>query len=194
VKPQDAALGFRVKSGWAVAVLLAGTTRYPALCDVRRIDLSDPRVPETRQPYHAATGKLETDSRKLTERVDIVRRIAEKSIAELLATYRQKDYRIRRAAIVVGSDLNPDFIANPHIRAHAFEGQLFRSVLKECLRTNGIEADVLRERDAYGEAAVKLKQRSESVRSMVRAFGLKTQSPWRAEQKLAAVAAWLALR
>ena len=49
MKLQSAALGFRVKSGWAVAVLLTGPARLPQLCDVQRIDLFDPRLPETRQ-------------------------------------------------------------------------------------------------------------------------------------------------
>ena len=43
MKRQPAALGFRVKSGWAAEVLLTGPARSPQLCDVRRIDLSDPR-------------------------------------------------------------------------------------------------------------------------------------------------------
>jgi len=51
VKAEPAAPGFHIKSGWATAVLLAGPIRSPALRDNRTIDLSDPRVPETRQPY-----------------------------------------------------------------------------------------------------------------------------------------------
>ncbi len=117
-----AALGFRVKSGWAAAVLLTGSARLPQLCDVQRIDLSDPRLPETRQPYHAAMGRLETDTRKINRRVDVVRRIAEKSIAKLLAGYRQQNFTIKRAALVVGSRIDPASVANAHIRAHALEG------------------------------------------------------------------------
>lgn len=194
VKPQTAALGFRVKSGWAAAVLLTGPARSPRLCDVRRIDLSDPRLPETRQPYHAAMGKLEMDTRKVNRRVDAVRRIAEKSIATLLASYRQKPYAVRRAALVVGSQIDPDLIANPHIRAHAFEGRLFRSVLEESLQAHGVHTQVLMERDAYGHAAVKLKRSDENVRRVIQNLGRTTDAPWRAEQKLAALAAWLARR
>src|SRR5436305_1889016 len=68
-KPRAAAFGLRVKSGWAAAVLLTGTARSPQLCDVRRIELSDPQHPETRQPYHAAMGRLERDARKINQRV-----------------------------------------------------------------------------------------------------------------------------
>jgi hypothetical protein len=194
MKPRAAAFGFRVKSGWAVAVLLTGPARSPRLCDARRIDLSDPQLPETRQPYHAAMGKLETDKKKINQRVHMVRCIAERSIATLLASYRQNGYTIGRAALVVGSEIDPDSIANPHIRAHAFEGRLFRSVLEECLETHRIRTDVLIERDAYARAAAQLKQSSDDVRRVIQNLGRFGKAPWRAEQKLAALAAWLALR
>jgi hypothetical protein len=193
MKPQPAALGFRVKSGWAAAVLLTGPAHSPQLCDVRRIELSDPRFPETRQPYHAAMGKLETDTSKINRRVRVVRSIAQKSIAILVAGYRQHGCRISRAALVVGSQIDPGSIANPHIRAHAFEGQLFRSVLEEALQGYRIRTEVLIERDAYAQGATKLKESNEDVRRMIQNFGLAAQGPWRAEQKLAALAAWLAL-
>jgi hypothetical protein len=191
--PQPAALGFRVKSGWAAAVLLTGPGRSPQLCDVRRIDLSDPRLPETRQPYHAAMGKLETDTTKINRRVRVVRSIAQQSIATLIAAYRGNGYAITRAALVVGSQVDPDSIANPHIRAHAFEGQLFRSVLGEALQAHRIRTEVLIERNAYAEGAVKLKESNEYVRRVIQNFGQATQGSWRAEQKLAAIGAWIAL-
>jgi hypothetical protein len=189
-----AALGFRVKSGWAAAVMLKGSARSPQLCDVQRIDLSDPQLPETRQPYHASMGRLETDTKKISGRVDIVRRITKKSIAKLLAGYRQQNFTIKRAALVVGSQIDPRSVANAHIRAHALEGQLFRSVLQQSLHGNGIRTEVLLEREAYGKAQVELKQSNENVRRMIQNFGRDAKASWRAEQKLAALAAWLALR
>jgi hypothetical protein len=129
-----AALGFRVKTGWAAAVLLKGSARSPQFCDVQRIDLSDPRLPETRQPYHAAIGRPETDTRKINRRVRVMRRIAQRSIATLLAGYRQQTFKIKRAALVVGSQIDPASVANPHVRAHALEGRLFRSRLKNLCR------------------------------------------------------------
>jgi hypothetical protein len=192
-KPRAAAVGLRVKSGWAAAVLLTGTARSPQLFDVRRIELSDPQHPETRQPYHAAMGKLERDARKINQRIDVVRGIAQQSIATLLAGYRQQNFRIRRAALVVGSQIDPDSIANPHIRAHAFEGRLFRSVLEESLRAHRIRASILIERHAYAHAVEELKQTNQNVRRKIQNFGREMETPWRAEQKLAAVAAWLAL-
>src|SRR6476659_9472936 len=84
IKAQTAALGFRVKSGWAAVVLLTDTANSVQLSNVSRIELCDPRHPETRQPYHAATGKLETDSTKLSQRERVVRNISQQSLTRLL--------------------------------------------------------------------------------------------------------------
>jgi hypothetical protein len=190
VNSENAALGFRVKSGWAAVVLLTGSAGSAQVRDSRLLDLSDPRFPETRQPYHAAMGKLETDKRTVNRRVRVVRSIAQQSISTLFADYRQEGYAIRRAILVVGSQVNPASIANPHIRAHAFEGELFRSALEEALEAHRIRTAVLIERNIYAKAAVQLKKSSDQLRHLIQTFGRPTKGPWRAEQKLAA---WLAL-
>jgi hypothetical protein len=66
-------------------------------------------------------------------------------------------------------------------------------VLEETLQSNDLRTEIFVERDAYAQAASKFKQSNESVRRVIRNFGRAAQGPWRAEQKLAALAAWLAL-
>ena len=197
IKAQTAGLGFRVKSGWAAVVLLARPAHSPRLLDVGRIELCDPQLPETRQPYHAAMGKLETDSTKLDRREHVVRSISRQSLTRLFKGYRQKGYRIKRAALVVGSQIDPSTIANPHIRAHALEGWLFRGSIEQSLHDLGIRTDVLLERDAYACVAARLKQPRDDVWRAIHNLGgslRSTAGSWRAEQKLAAVAALFALR
>ena len=192
VKAETAAAGFRVKSGWAAAALLTGPIGSPVLYESRAIDLSDPRVPETRQPYHADFGELETDARKTNRRADIVRRKTAQSITELLLNSRRKGYSITSACLVVGSQIDPATIANPHIRAHALEGQLFRSALEQALKAHGIQTCIILERDAYATVAARLKRSINEVRRTVQDLGRTIEGSWRAEQKLAAVAAWFA--
>jgi hypothetical protein len=196
-KTQSAAIGFRVKSGWAAFVLLTDTAHSLQLADVSRIELCDPRLPETRQPYHAAMGKLETDSTKLSRRECVVRSISQQALTRLLKGYQQKGFRIRCAALVVGSQIDPSNIANPHIRAHALEGRLFRSAVAETLQHHEIRTEVLLERDAYLSAAARLKQSSDDLKRAIQNLGRSAPAkgrPWRAEQKLAALAALFALR
>ena len=195
-KSQTAALGFRVKSGWAAVVLLTGTVRSPQPSDIGRIELCDPQRPETRQPYHAAMGELETDSARLNRRERVVRGISQESLTRLLNCYRQKRFQISRAALVVGSQIDPARIANPHIRAHVLEGRLFRSVIEQVLHDHEIRTELLLERDTYASVAARLTQSSDDLEQAIRDFGLSAAAkggPWRAEQKLAALAALFVL-
>ena len=157
------------------------------------IDLSDPRFPETRQPYHAAMGQLEMDTTQINRRTDIVRRVTKHSVAKLLADCRRKDYAITRTSLVIGSQLDPATIANPRIRAHALEGHLFCSALEYAFHAHGIRTAILLERDAYVRAAARLKKSSIDLRQTIRNFRRFSEGPWRAEHKLAAVGAWVAL-
>ncbi len=194
VKAETAALGFRVKSGWAAVVLLTGPVGSPVLRDNRMIDLSDSRIPETRQPHHATFGQLETDAKKINRRTNIVHRVTKQSVTKLLAEHQRKGYAITRASLVVGSQLDPATIANLHIRAHALEGQLFRSALEQALNSHKIRTAILLERDAFSNAAVELKKSTDGVRRMIQELGRFTDVPWRVDQKLAALGAWLVLR
>jgi hypothetical protein len=175
---------------------LTGTAHSPQPFGVNRVELSDPQTPETRQPYHAAMEKMETDSAEVNRRERVVRCIAQQSLTTLLNGYQQKGFRIRRAALVVGSKIGPAAIANPHIRAHALEGRLFRSAVEQALQDHEIRTDVLLERDAYACVAARLKQSSDNVKRAIQALGRSappTGGSWRAEQKLAALAALFAL-
>src|SRR5204862_7305906 len=70
------ALGFRVKSGRAVAVALGETAASPELLVNTVVALGDPAVPETKQPYHAGFGTARDDPESVERLVVIVRRCA----------------------------------------------------------------------------------------------------------------------
>jgi hypothetical protein len=193
MKTRQAALGFRVKSGWATSVLLTGSVQTPELCDSRVIELSDPHDRTTRQPYHAGMGRLETNAVELKRRTQSVNRTTKKAVAVLLQRFPDNGYRIRRAGLVAGSQINPDKIANPHIRAHALEGRLFQTTLETALRSQGVRCSVFTERNAYAEAANILGQSPERIKLAIATLGRSQKGPWRADQKLAALAAWVSL-
>src|SRR5438132_1703091 len=186
-------LGFRVKSGSAVSILIDGSVRSPHLCESQVINLSDPRNPETRQPYHAAMGVLETNASKLERRMQSIRRATEKSIVDLFKRCTDNGYAIRRAALVVGSVIDPDSIANPHIRAHALEGRLFRTTLEAALQSRGIQCAIFIEHDTYPTASNLLRQSRTQIQRTLAHLGRSVNGPWRADEKLAALAAWMSL-
>jgi hypothetical protein len=189
----DAALGFRVKSGWATAVLIAGPMQSPQVLDRRTIDLCDPAIPESRQPYHARMGTLETDEPKLARRRKVVIQAANRSVAKLLCDYRTAAHPIRAAGLVVGSDIDPAKITNPHIRAHALEGRLFRTALEDALRSDGLSCLVIVERNAYTRPAEILGLTEEDLKRTIAQLGRSLGGPWRSDEKTASLAAWMAL-
>ena len=182
-----------MKSGWAVSILISGSARSPHLCESDAVNLSDPRNPEMRQPYHAAMGRLETNVTKLQRRAQSVRRATEQSIVDLLKRCADNGYAIRRAALVVGSMIDPDSIANPHIRAHALEGRLFRTTLETALQSREIQYAIFIERDTYAAASKLLGQSRTQIQRTLAHLGRSVNGPWRADQKLAALAAWMSL-
>jgi len=189
----QAAVGFRVKSGFAIAVLLAGPVESPEVLDRRVVDLSDRDVPESRQPYHARMGQLETDEAKVQRRRKVIVQAAQRSVPELIKEYRDAGRKIRGAGLVVGSEIDPAKITNPHIRAHALEGLLFRTVLGEALQSCGLSFVVVTERNIYKDASTTLGQSEADLKRELATLGRDRAGPWRADEKTACLAAWLAL-
>ena len=191
-KPERAAAGFTVKSGWTSAVLIGGTPASPRLIDSRRVEISDPDIPDAKQPYHAGFGTARDAGAELKRLVSSVRSYGRKSIAAVIRDY-QKRASVAAAGVVVGSLVDPKTIGNDHIRIHALEGQLFREVLIGGVERNGVRCSVWRERDLYGVAEKQLQIADTVLRRRLTALAEGIEGGWRAEQKAAALAAWMLL-
>jgi hypothetical protein len=185
------ALGFTVKSGWASAVLLTLADDGPGVIDSRRLELSDPEVPAARQPYHDGFGTARAAGPALDALVSSVERFGHDSVTRLVGEHRANGHTPRRVGIVVGSTTDPAGIANDHIRIHALEGRLFRKAIEEAIRALGLPCTVYRERDLRAAAATKLERTEGAVLKAITMLGKSVDGPWRAEQKAAAIAAWL---
>jgi hypothetical protein len=190
--PDRAAAGFTVKSGWACAVLIGGTPATPRLLDSRRVEISNPDIPDAKQPYHAGFGTARQAGDELKRLVSSVKSYGRKSVSAVIREY-QKRTSIAVAGVVVGSLIDPKTIGNDHIRIHAMEGQLFRDVLIDGAERGGVMCSVWRERDLYGLAEKQLKIAEPVLRKRLTALGHDIAGGWRAEQKAAALAAWMVL-
>jgi hypothetical protein len=186
----DAAIGFRVKSGWATAVLLSGLAASPRISARSIVELSDPHTPDSRQPYHAGVGQAQTDEATVERLIRATERYAHRSIGEVIARYRASGHSLGGAAIVVGRDVDPERIANLHIRAHASEGRLFRTVVEAACKQCQVPSAVVLERNVYSMASQALAMSEDGLRRAVTELGKPLGGPWRADEKLAAAAAW----
>jgi hypothetical protein len=193
-KVAPAALGLRVKSGWAMAALVSGPIPSPRLLFCKSALLSDPKEPNSKQPYHVALGLPEREAAVVLRKLrKVVADVAKQSVEALLKEAADADHAIRSAAVVVGSVVDPASLHNEHIRAHALEGQLFRTVLEDALRLHGISCAVLLEKTAYATAATALRKTPAEAKRIAASLGESHEAPWRAEEKLAALAAWMCL-
>jgi hypothetical protein len=188
-----AAIGLTVKSGWAAVVLLTGSPTSPRVVDSSRIDLSDPAIPESRQPYHAGFGTARDGGPELSRLLRSVRQFGRQSVTGLIRQYRIAGHQLAGAGVVVGSMIDPAQIVNDHIRIHALEGQLFRTVVEDAAVRNRLPCSIWRERDLYAVAAAVVKQPERRLRDALAALRRGVAGSWRAEQKTAALAAWLVL-
>jgi hypothetical protein len=188
------AVGFRVKSGWAMAALVAGPTTSPTLLDVRRVQLSDPSVPGSVQPYHAGLDPSKADGAEtVAHLVEAVRRFGKKAVADLLKEYGTGRRRLIGAGVVVGSQVDPATIKNGHIRAHAEEGRMFRLVVVDSAETLGLQPTVIAEKNLFAEASKVLQRPVSALRKDLIVLGGNVTGSWRSEEKCAALAAWMAL-
>lgn len=193
-KPIPAALGFRVKSGWAMAVLLTRSRREPQLVMCREVLLSDPNVPQSKQPHHAALTLPQEEGRLATHRLRaVVRSAAAKSVKELFKEAEALHYEVKGAALVVGSLADPAKLHNEHIRAHGLEGELFRTVLEDAFRHRKIACESFLEKGAYETAARELQKTAAQLKREIGSLGESHDGSWRAEEKLAALGALVVL-
>jgi hypothetical protein len=188
-----AALGLRIKSGWAMAALLGGPSEAPRLLDRCKVDLSDPADPELRQPYHAARGVGLAEGDTLARRLQAIEDFSQQSLSRMVGEYERAGNALCGAGLVVGSDVDPARIGNQHIRAHALEGRLFRRVVEAAMAGRGLSCSVWVERVLYGTAMQQLGRSEAQIKTVVTELGRGAIGGWRSDDKAAAVAAWLVL-
>jgi hypothetical protein len=195
-KQRDAseiAIGLRVKSGWAAAVLVQVAGGRPTVLCSRRVELADPGTPRSYQPYHAATGQAETDEAKIERLISLVERTAARTIAELVDECRALGPEPRGAAVVRTSATDPSKIGNPHVRIHALEGQLFPRVAADALSASGIAPTGILESALWSAAEKQLGIGPAALKARIAELGHGVTGGWRSEQKTAALAAWMLL-
>lgn len=189
-----AAIGFRVRTGYATAVLLAGPVASPRVLTRRRVDLCDMDDPDARQPYHVVTEQDERRGMALVRRAETrARTAAAREVGLLMRQAAKEQLVVGALGLVGGSDVDPATILHPHIRAHAMEGRLYGESVEASAAAHGLKARVLVERDAYGAASLVLGRSPMALRSATSGLGHPMGRPWGAQEKMAALAAWVSL-
>ena len=188
------AIGLRAKTGRAIAVVLGGPPESPIVLLKTEISLIDPNLPATAQPYHAVMDlSWEESERRVRKSARAIERIAARAIATLVKTQLAEDHSVVGVGIVGAPDRDLARIGNPHIRAHAAEGVLFRLVLERAAALNGLKSQTFSDRKFEEVTTQSLGARKGSIEASWNRLRRSVPPPWRTEEKQAATTAWIVL-
>ncbi len=187
-------IGFRAKTGRAIVVALGGSPTLPVVILKTEIKLIDPKIPATAQPYHEVMDLPWPQwPRAMSKSAKAIERVATRAIANLIEQL-SADGHIAIGVGVVGSpDRDLARIGNPHIRAHAGEGILFRRVLEVGADSNQLKWQGFSDRDFDKAAAARVGADYSKTRRRLDDLRQSVSAPWRADEKQAALAAWIVL-
>lgn len=192
-----AAVGFRVHSGWAASVVITGHVITPCVLRRQRIVLSDRALHGSVQPFHAAEHLDVSLARSLIEKCrDSSRRLAGEEFSRLFKELGAAGHAVTGCGILLGSGRLPDTleaVLASHAYIHTAEGEFFRDVIRWAAGKRRIPVTAIKERDAISNASGLLRLTEPEIQARLQELGRPLGPPWRQDEKLAALAAWLAL-
>jgi hypothetical protein len=198
--PGGAAFGLRVHSGWAALAAVAGPLAAPTVLERRRIELADRTVPGGVQPFHAARLLALDEARQLVgQSLEGATRMARSALAATAAELRRRGTEVIACGLIQSSARSlPDLgaVLASHALVHTAEGELFREALSTAATGLGLSVLRIKERDLLDRCAATLATATGAACDVERRLadlGRTLGPPWRQDEKLATVAAWLAL-
>jgi len=192
-----AALGFRAHSGWAAVVALTDSPAAPAVILRRRLEICDPRIHGSKQPFHAAEPMEFTNAESYIRRcTESTRSLAEAAVRAVVAELSAMGFGVAGGCVLQGSgrptgDLAKILSAHPLI--HTAEGEFFRDALSHACESCRLKFSGIKERELVDHAAAVLHIPAPELERRATELGKGIGPPWTQDQKLSAIAAWLIL-
>jgi len=190
-----AALGFRVHSGWAAAVAISLDRKSPVVVDRRRIEMADRKKHESVQPYHRA-AELDLKKAELFIRscLDQATRMASEALREMTGHLDENGYRTVGSGILQASGRPATTLAATlasHAMIHTAEGEHFREAIAQASEQSDLPVTKVKERELYPRAEANLALPANELAATIARLGKTVGPPWRQDEKLAALIAWL---
>lgn len=192
-----AAIGCRAHSGWAALVAVTGSASAPEIIARRRIEIADPGIRGSKQPFHAAEPLEFADAEEYLERCAAsTRRLARDAFQAAINGLRDKRCEASGCGIILGSGRTlPELkaILRSHALIHTAEGEFFRNALVEASGHCGIPVLGVKEKELYERGAAQFRTPVRELERRVAELGKTIGPPWTQDQKYAALVAWMAL-
>jgi hypothetical protein len=194
---KPAALGFRLHTGWAALVVVAGVPGKLEVLQRRRIELLPPGDSVPRFVYHKAAELPPTQAAELVQRAEVAsQQMAHMAVNEVLDHLRTLAL-VTKAGLPCGSkpvSSDPLAILRSHPAIHTAEGALFLRALVSACQKCQLEVISARERDVWLNAASAWRVKEAGLRKTIDGLRKSVGAPWGTDQKTAAAYALLALR
>ena len=192
-----AAIGCRAHSGWAALVIVAGTVDAPKILERRRIVIADPKIPGSKQPYHAAEKLPFQQAEQLVARcTERSQALARQELRAAVEQARSSGHEVAGCGVLLASGRPlPDLAATlaSHALIHTAEGELFRNVIVEASREMNVPVTGVKERELLARAYAALGKSDTELQRYLQERGRELGPPWTQDEKYATLAAWLAL-
>ncbi len=189
-----ASIGLKARTGKAIVVVLGGPVVSLRVLTRTEIIVTDPGIPATGQPYHEVMDLPWNEAREAVKPfAAAIENVAATALSQLLRNLRAEGLKVLTVGIAGSADRALEKIGNPHIRAHAAEGVLFRQVLESAAKANGLPFRTFAEKGIEDLAALELGITVAKLKQGLSALGHSAGPPWRSEQRIASIAAWLTL-
>ena len=188
------AVGFRAHSGWAAVVAVAGPLNAPRVIDRRRIELVDPAIAGSVQPYHFVRdwelGRAESFIEESSRRS---RALASAALQRVIERVAEHGFRLVGCGLLLGSGRLPTTLAailNSHPMIHTAEGEFFRNSLRTAAENFGVPVIPI---DISMRVAAELRISVDNLAGRLKEIGRPLGPPWGKDQKLDALAGVVAL-
>jgi hypothetical protein len=195
---QQAALGFRVHTGWAALVAVAGPASAPEILQRGRIEMIPGSTPEAPPfVYHAAAKlPLAAAERLVRASEEKARLKATEAIAAAVRDLAERGYRIVASGVIIGNrpvTAALETILGAHPLLHAAEGELFRQAIIDGSEACRVPVTCVRAGELYERGAQHLRVSEDRLRKRLTDAGRGAGKPWAQDQKESLLVALLAL-
>jgi len=193
---KQAALGFRVHSGWAAVVAVCVEKGAPVVLVKQRVHLVETFTYEFRQPYHTAEKMLLEQAREFIARMQAeARRLAYRAVLELESRTQEQGAKLTRCALLLASGRalpGLEKILASHALIHSADGELFREALLHESKRCGLQDFTIKEKELLDRAGQELRAKPKELMRRATELGRSLGAPWSQDEKFATLAAWLA--
>src|SRR5690242_18090420 len=192
-RAREAAVGFRVHSGWAAVVVVWLEKGAPVVLERKRAHLVKTFSYMFRQPYHTAEKMPLAEARKFVAQVQAeARQLANHVIHGMQSDFERAEIKLTRANLLLASGWPlPELskILASHALIHTADGELFReAILHACARCR-LETERIKEKELLETAKKTLGMQPAALLRRLTELGKPFGSPWSQDEKFATLAA-----